>query len=52
MFIFLHKETGSKYVGSSNSLSRRLEQSGNQYMNKDSGRFIPLIKERGLRHLV
>ena len=48
VYNFSHKETGNKYVGSSNSLSRRLEQyfSGHQYINReDSGRLIPLIKK-------
>jgi len=53
IYIFTHKVTGSKYVGSSNSLSRRLEQ----YFSPDhlftcrhvnSGLLLPLIKKEGL----
>ena len=49
VYIFTHKATGRKYVGSSNSLSRRL----NQYLNnlhfnqKNLGLLIPLIKTEG-----
>jgi hypothetical protein len=50
VYIFTHKATNSKYVGSSNSLSRRL----NQYFslstfNKHTGLFIPLLKQDGLQ---
>ena len=46
IYIFTHNPTGSKYTGSSNSLSRRL----NQYFTfkhinpENSGQLIPLIK--------
>jgi len=49
IYIYTHKATGRKYVGSSNSLSRRL----NQYLNNshfnqiNAGLLIPLIKTSG-----
>ena len=49
IYIFTHIKSGSKYVGSSNSLSRRLEQ----YFNPDPlfakqyGLLLPLIKREG-----
>lgn len=52
VYVFTHKETGRKYVGSSNSLSRRLAQyfSEDQYFNqKDSGLFMPLLKKEGFK---
>lgn len=50
VYIFTHKKTGHKYVGSSNSLSRRIHQYFNgSYFNKHSGLLIPLIKCEGLQ---
>lgn len=52
VYIFTHKETGSKYVGSSNSLSRRLVQyfSDDPYFNqKDSGLFMPFLRKEGFK---
>jgi hypothetical protein len=48
VYIFTHIVSGSKYVGSSNSLSRRLEQ----YFNPNSefnkyGLLLPLLKKEG-----
>lgn len=49
VYIFTHKPSKRKYVGSSNNLSRRL----NQYFtfkhidNKNSGKFLPFLQEEG-----
>lgn len=51
IYIFTHKVTGSKYVGSSNSLSRRLEQYFSplhMFSQVNSGLLLPLIKKEGL----
>ena len=49
IYIFTHKIAGSKYVGSSYSLSRRLYQSfGSRHFNpQNTGLLIPLIKKEG-----
>jgi hypothetical protein len=49
IYIFTHLATGRKYVGSSNSLSRRLEQyiNPNPSFYKEYGIFLPLIKKEG-----
>lgn len=49
VYIFTHKATGRKYVGSSNSLSRRLDQYFNfKHFNQEgSGQLIPLIEKDG-----
>jgi len=49
IYIFTHLATGRKYVGSSNSLSRRLEQyfNPNPLFYKEYGLFLPLIKKEG-----
>lgn len=49
VYIFTHKATGNKYVGSSNSLSRRLNQYFTfQHFNpENSGLFLPLLKKEG-----
>jgi hypothetical protein len=49
VYIFTHSATGAKYVGSSNSLSRRLDQyfTFKHFNQKNSGLLIPLIKEEG-----
>lgn len=49
IYIFTHKPTGRKYVGSSNSLSRRLDQYFTfKHLNQDnSGLLLPLIKSEG-----
>lgn len=52
VYIFTHKKTGSKYVGSSNSLSRRMEQyftpDAFNVINKyDSGLLLPLMRQEG-----
>jgi hypothetical protein len=49
VYIFTHITSGNKYVGSSNSLSRRLEQyfKPNPVFNKDYGLLLPLIKKEG-----
>jgi len=55
IYIFSHKETGRKYVGSSNSLSRRLAQYFSEdkgmarFNQKDSGLFMPLLKKEGFK---
>jgi len=53
IYIFTHKSTGKKYVGSSNSLSRRLNQyfdrNSHLYINKNSaGLLLPLMSKEGL----
>ena len=47
--MFTHKATGSKYVGSSNSLSRRLDQyfTFKHFNQENSGLLLPLIKKDG-----
>lgn len=49
IYIFTHLPTGSKYIGSSNSLSRRLNQYFTyKHINQDnSGKLLPLIKTEG-----
>jgi hypothetical protein len=50
VYIFTHIPTGDKYVGSSNSLSRRLDQyfTPHHHLNQeDSGLLLPLIKKEG-----
>lgn len=49
VYIFTHKETGAKYVGSSNSLSRRLDQyfTFKHFNQINSGLLIPLLKKDG-----
>lgn len=49
VYIFTHRLTGRKYVGSSNSLSRRLDQYFNlKHFNKSiSGLLLPIIKKEG-----
>lgn len=47
VYIFIHKSTGNKYVGSSNLLRRRL----NYYFKGEyplTGKFLPLLKKEGL----
>ena len=51
VYIFTHKESGSKYVGSSNSLSRRLDSYFNDKHNRQrdsQGLLIPLIDKEGM----
>lgn len=49
VYVFTHKPTGQKYVGSSNSLSRRIDQYFNfKHINqKNSGLLLPLLKSEG-----
>lgn len=50
VYIFIHKNTGHKYVGSSNLLRRRMDY----YFKGDfplSGKFLPLLHKEGLRAL-
>lgn len=49
VYIFTHKATGRKYVGSSNSLSRRLNQyfKESHFNQSNAGLLIPLIKYLG-----
>jgi len=48
VYIFTHLATGSKYVGSSNSLSRRLDQYfSSSPLIKETGLLLPLIKKDG-----
>lgn len=47
VYIFIHKATGQKYVGSSNLLRRRMEY----YFKGDfplTGKFLPFLKKEGL----
>jgi GIY-YIG catalytic domain len=51
VYIFTHKPTGSKYVGSSNDLVRRFKQYFDKdllFANKNYGLLMPLINEKGL----
>ena len=48
VYMFIHKSTGQKYVGSSNLLRRRI----NYYLKGDfplSGKFLPLLHKEGLK---
>lgn len=48
VYIFIHKNTGHKYVGSSNLLRRRMDY----YFKRDyplSGKFFPLLHKEGLK---
>ena len=48
VYIFIHKNTGQKYVGSSNLLRRRMEY----YFKGDfplAGKFLPLLYKEGLK---
>lgn len=50
VYIFIHKNTGNKYVGSSNLLRRRMEY----YFKGDfplalAGKFLPLLRQEGLK---
>ena len=48
VYIFIHKITGKKYVGSSNLLRRRMDY----YFKGDfplQGKFLPLLRKEGLR---
>lgn len=48
VYIFIHKNTGHKYVGSSNLLRRRM----NYYFKGDfplAGKFLPLLDKEGLK---
>ena len=49
VYIFTHIASGAKYVGSSNSLSRRLDQyfSFKHFNQRNSGLLIPLINKEG-----
>ena len=49
VYIFTHIASGAKYVGSSNSLSRRLDQyfTFKQFNQRNSGLLIPLINKDG-----
>lgn len=49
VYIFTHKLTGRKYVGSSNSLSRRLDQYFNfkHFNHGVSGLLLPIIQKEG-----
>lgn len=47
VYIFSHKLTGNQYVGSSNNLSRRLNQYFTFKHIEDSGKLLPLIKKEG-----
>lgn len=49
VYIFTHITSGDKYVGSSNSLSRRLDQYFNlkHFNQRNSGLLIPLINKYG-----
>jgi hypothetical protein len=51
VYIFTHKLTGDKYVGSSNDLLRRFNQyfdKHHMFANKNYGLLIPLINKEGL----
>ena len=48
VYIFIHKDTGHKYVGSSNLLRRRMDY----YFKGDftiAGKFLPLLHQEGLK---
>lgn len=50
IYIFTHKTTNSKYVGSSNDLSRRFKQYFEKnvlFNNKTTGLLLPLIEKEG-----
>ena len=48
VYMFIHKDTGQKYVGSSNLLRRRIDY----YIKGDfplAGKFLPLLHQQGLK---
>ena len=48
VYIFIHKDSGHKYVGSSNLLRRRMDY----YFKGDfnlAGKFLPLLRKEGLK---
>ena len=48
VYIFIHKDSGQKYVGSSNLLRRRIDY----YFKGDfslAGKFLPLLQKEGLK---
>lgn len=47
VYIWTHKSTGKKYVGSSSELARRLTGYFN-YTHPDTGKFIPFLKSEGV----
>lgn len=49
VYVFTHIASGAKYVGSSNSLSRRLDQyfSFKHFNQRNSGLLLPLINQEG-----
>lgn len=51
VYIFTHKATGNSYVGSSNNLSRRLDQyfTFKHFNKNNSGLLLPLIKKEGFQ---
>jgi excinuclease UvrABC nuclease subunit len=50
VYVFTHKATGSKYVGSSNNLSYRLFTYFRHEDNKrdNSGLMLPIVREQGI----
>ena len=48
VYVFVHKATGSMYVGSSNLLRRRLEYYFQTGLRKPVGNLLPLIEKDGL----
>lgn len=51
VYIFTHKSTGNKYVGSSNDLARRFKQYFDKHLvfaNKSYGLLMPLVNQEGL----
>lgn len=48
VYVFIHKATGSRYVGSSNLLRRRLEYYFQTETKHTGGKFLPLLNRDGL----
>lgn len=51
VYIFTHKETGAKYVGSSIQLATRLQR----YLNntyKEYGKFLPFLTKEGIERFI
>ena len=48
VYIFTHKETGQKYIGSSVNIARRLQKYWNlKYSERLSGLFLLLVAKKG-----
>jgi hypothetical protein len=49
VYIFIHKQTSQKYVGSSNLLRRRMDYYFKGNFSGSDGKFLPLLQKEGLK---